>query len=70
MKLTEKKCVLINSVQDFVEINLIVSDLFHMLTQSIEVYTFYCHILQMCRCLNKVIDQIDRKISSSFYGKI
>ena len=70
MKLTEKKCVLINSVQDFVEINLIVSDLFHMLTQSIEVYAFYCHILQMCGCLNKVIDQIDRKISSSFYGKI
>ena len=37
-------CVLLNSVQEFIEIK--AWPLFYMFTQSINFYIFYCHILK------------------------
>ena len=43
--LTWKNCVVLSSVQAFIEIEVAASDLFHMFIQSINFYTFHCHML-------------------------
>ena len=49
-----KNCVLLNSVQEFIETKV---SLLPMFTQLINFYIFYCHII---RCLKNVIHQICR----------
>ena len=41
--LTRKNCVLLSSVQEFIEL---ASDLFHIFTQSTKFYTLHCHIFK------------------------
>ena len=55
-----ENCVLLNSVQEFIEIEAwLYLTFFPMFTQLISFYTFYCHILKEDRCLKNVIYQID-----------
>ena len=44
--ITGESCVLLSSVQEFIEIKAWLLLNFFMFTQSIKFYTFYCHVLK------------------------